>query len=180
MVKNALLALSSRGLLAAEPPPGEGPAAPPDGLQGRRPAANGGLSGAWLGAFLARNGWLGSGLKVTEPFRRPRKDQRLWLRSFGTFEDPSLGLQDVRDRYNRSWPMERQKHRSPPPDLSGPSGQVRMLQLKVLLLEGMFETLPLGGVARRYEHARQPPDAVVDGGRMVGHHGFLIIYGADG
>ena len=40
--------------------------------------------------------------------------------------------------------------------------------------------LQLGHVARRGEHALQLPVAVVEGGRVVGHHGFLAVPGARG
>ena len=49
------------------------------------------------------------------------------------------------------------------------------LQLDVILLQRLLEALALGDVARRGEHALQLPVAVVEGGRVVGHHGFLAV-----
>src|ERR1017187_1893622 len=52
------------------------------------------------------------------------------------------------------------------------------LQLDVLLLDGLVEKFALGDVARGGEHALQLPVAVVEGGRVVGHHGCLAVAGA--
>ena len=54
------------------------------------------------------------------------------------------------------------------------------LQLDVLLLQRLLEAFELGHVARRGEHALQPPVAVVEGGRVVGHHRLLAVPGARG
>ena len=56
----------------------------------------------------------------------------------------------------------------------------RVFQLDVLLLQRLLEALQLRHVARRGEHALQPPVAVVEGGRVVGHHGELAVPGARG
>ena len=54
------------------------------------------------------------------------------------------------------------------------------LQLDVLFLQRLVEALGLGDVARGGEHALQLPVAVVEGGRVVGHHGCLAVPGASG
>ena len=54
------------------------------------------------------------------------------------------------------------------------------LQLDVVFLQRLVKTFALGDVARRGEHALQLPVAVVEGGRVVGHHGFLAVPGARG
>ena len=54
------------------------------------------------------------------------------------------------------------------------------LQLDVLFLQRLLEALALGDVARGGEHALQPPVPVVEGGRVVGDHGFLAVPGARG
>ena len=56
----------------------------------------------------------------------------------------------------------------------------RVFQLDVLLLQRLLEALQLGHVARRGEHALQAPVAVVERGRVVGHHGELAVPGARG
>ena len=56
----------------------------------------------------------------------------------------------------------------------------RVFQLVVLLLQRLLEQLPLRHVARRGEHALQPPVTVVEGGRVVGHDGERAIPGARG
>ena len=54
------------------------------------------------------------------------------------------------------------------------------LQLDVRFLERLLEALALGDVARGGEHALQLPVPVVEGGRVVGHHGLLAVPGARG
>ena len=54
------------------------------------------------------------------------------------------------------------------------------LQLDVRFLQRLLEALALGDVARGGEHALQLPVPVVEGGRVVGHHGFLAVPGARG
>ena len=44
--------------------------------------------------------------------------------------------------------------------------------------ERLVEKFALGDVARGGEHALQLPVAVVEGGRVVGHHGGLAVPGA--
>ena len=56
----------------------------------------------------------------------------------------------------------------------------RVFELDVLLLQRLLEALALGHVARRGEHALQPAVAVVEGGRVVGHHRLLAVPGARG
>ena len=56
----------------------------------------------------------------------------------------------------------------------------RVFQLDVLLLQRLLEALQLGHVARRGEDPLQPPVAVVEGGRVVGHHGERAVPGARG
>ena len=48
------------------------------------------------------------------------------------------------------------------------------------LLQLCLDPLALGDVARRGEHALQRAVAVVEGGRVVGHHGLLAVAGARG
>ena len=59
-------------------------------------------------------------------------------------------------------------------------GGLGALQLDVRLLERLLEAFALGDVARRGEHALQPPVTVMEGGRVVGHHGEGAIPGARG
>ena len=54
------------------------------------------------------------------------------------------------------------------------------LQFDVVFLQRLLEAFALGDVARRGEHALQLPVAVVEGGRVVGDHGFLAVPGARG
>ena len=54
------------------------------------------------------------------------------------------------------------------------------LQLDVLLLQHLIQAFALRNVARGGEHALQPPVPVVEGGRIVGHHGLLAVPGARG
>ena len=56
----------------------------------------------------------------------------------------------------------------------------RFFQLDVFLLQRLLEAFQLRHVARRGEHALQAPIAVVEGGRVVGHHGERAIPGARG
>src|SRR5208283_3375974 len=54
------------------------------------------------------------------------------------------------------------------------------LQLDVLLLERLVETLALADVARGGEYALELPVAVVEGGGVEGYHGRLAVPGASG
>ena len=54
------------------------------------------------------------------------------------------------------------------------------LALDLVLLQRVLEALQLGHVARRGEHALQPPVTVVEGGRVVGHDRFAAVPGARG
>jgi hypothetical protein len=54
------------------------------------------------------------------------------------------------------------------------------LQLDIFLLQNLIQAFALGDVARCGEHALQPPIPIVEGGRVVGHHGFLAVPGARG
>ena len=54
------------------------------------------------------------------------------------------------------------------------------LQLDVLFLQRLIQAFALRDVARGGEHALQLPVPVVEGGRVVGHHGFLAVPGARG
>jgi len=52
-------------------------------------------------------------------------------------------------------------------------GGLGALQLDVLFLQHLIQALAFGDVARRREHALQPPVPIVERGRIVGHHRFL-------
>ena len=54
------------------------------------------------------------------------------------------------------------------------------LTLDLVLPQRVLEAFQLGHVARRGEHALQTPVTVVEGGRVVRHHGFLAVAGARG
>ena len=54
------------------------------------------------------------------------------------------------------------------------------LTLDLVLPHRVLEAFQLGHVPRRGEHALQTPAAVVEGGRVVRHHGFPAVDGARG
>ena len=54
------------------------------------------------------------------------------------------------------------------------------LQLDVLFLQHLIQAFAFGDVARSGEHALQPPVAIIESGRIVGHHRFLAVPGARG
>ena len=50
---------------------------------------------------------------VAERFVRTLKEQLLWLETFDTIEDLRKGLSAFKDRYNRSWLVQKHNHRTP-------------------------------------------------------------------